>query len=60
MHESESPVVRPYRLVDDIEAAVAKAVEVGGVLAHPLMEFPGHCTFAINSQGGLHHGMWKR
>ncbi len=30
MHESEEPVVRPYWLVDDIEAAVAAAVEAGG------------------------------
>ena len=35
MHETAEPVVRPYWLVDDIKAAVAKAVEAGGGVAHP-------------------------
>ena len=60
MHASEDPVVRPYWLVDDIEAAVAAAVEAGGTLAHPPMEIPGHGTFAIYIQGGIHHGLWQR
>jgi hypothetical protein len=47
MHESEEPVVRPYWLVDDIEAALAAAVEAGGEIAHPPMEIPGHGTFAL-------------
>ena len=59
MHESEEPVVRPYWLVDDIKAAVAAAVEVGGEIAHPPMEIPGHGTFAIYIQGGIHHGLWQ-
>ena len=60
MHEAEEPVVRPYWLVDDIEAAVAAAVEAGGEVAHPPTEIPGHGTFAIYIQGGIHHGLWKR
>lgn len=59
LHESEVPVVRPYWLVDDIEAAVAAAVEAGGEVAHPPMEIPGHGTFAIYVQGGIHHGLWQ-
>ena len=59
MHETEEPVVRPYLLVDDIEAAVAAAVEQGGEIAHPPMELPGHGTFAIYIQGGIHHGLWQ-
>ena len=59
MHESEQPVVRPYWLVDDIGAALAAAVTAGGVIAHPPMEIPGHGTFAIYIQGGIHHGLWK-
>jgi predicted enzyme related to lactoylglutathione lyase len=59
MHETEEPVVRPYWLVDDIEAAVAAAVEAGGEVAHPPMEIPGHGTFAIYIQGGIHHGLWQ-
>ena len=59
MHETEEPVVRPYLLVDDIEAAVAAAVEQGGEIAHPPLELPGYGTFAIFIQGGIHHGLWQ-
>ncbi|MFH1754806.1 MAG: hydroxylase [Candidatus Latescibacterota bacterium] len=60
MHEAEEPVVRPYWLVDDIATAIAAAVEAGGEVAHPPMEIPGHGTFAIYIQGGIHHGLWQR
>ena len=57
MHETEEPVVRPYLLVDDIEAAATAAAEAGGEIAHLPMEIPGHGTFAIFIQGGIHHGL---
>ena len=60
MHETEEPVVRPYWLVDDLEASLAAAVEAGGEVAHPPMEIPGHGSFAIYLQGGIHHGLWQR
>ena len=60
LRETEAPVVRPYWLVDDIEAAVAAAAEAGGEIAHPPMEIPGHGTFAIYLQGGIDHGFWQR
>ena len=60
LSDVEEPVVRPYWLVDDIEAAVAAAVGAGAVVAHPPMELPGHGTFAIYIQGGVHHGLWQR
>jgi len=59
MHEREEPVVRPYLLVDDIEAAAAAAVEQGAEIAHPPMEIPGQGKFAIFLQGGSHHGLWQ-
>ena len=59
MHESEDPVVRPYWLVDDIEASVAAAAESGAEIAHPPLQIPGHGTFAIYIQGGVHHGLWQ-
>ena len=59
MHEAEEPVVRPYLLVDDIEAAVKVAVDAGAEIAHPPLELPGHGTFAIYIQGGIHHGLWQ-
>ena len=60
MHESEQPVVRPYWLVDDIESALAAAVEAGAVVAHPPLEIPGHGTFAVYIEGGIQHGLWQR
>ncbi len=59
LHESEQPVVRPYWLVSDIEAALAAAVEAGAEVAHPALLIPGHGTFAIYIQGGVHHGLWQ-
>ena len=59
MHDAEEPVVRPYLLVDDVEAAAKAAAEAGGEIAHPPMEIPGHGKFAIFIQGGIHHGLWQ-
>ncbi|MEM7260399.1 MAG: hydroxylase [Planctomycetota bacterium] len=59
MHEAETPVVRPYWLVEDIEAAVAAAVASGAQVAHPPLEIPGHGTFAIYIHGGIQHGLWQ-
>jgi predicted enzyme related to lactoylglutathione lyase len=59
LHESEEPVVRPYWLVDDIQAALAAAVKASAEVAHPPLEIPGHGTFAIYIQGGIHHGLWQ-
>ncbi len=60
MSEAETPVVRPYWLVDDVTAAVQSAEAAGAEIAHPPMEIPGHGTFAIYIQGGIQHGLWQR
>ena len=59
LRATEEPVVRPYWLVNDINAALASAVEAGGQIAHPPMEIPGHGTFAIYLHGGNDHGLWQ-
>lgn len=59
MGATEEPVVRPYWLVPDIQAALAAAVDAGGTMAHPPMAIPGHGTFAIYIQGDVHHGLWQ-
>ena len=59
MREDELPVVRPYVLVDDIEAAVRAAEAAGAKIALPPMEIPGQGMFAIYIQGGIEHGLWK-
>jgi predicted enzyme related to lactoylglutathione lyase len=59
MRESEVPVVRPYVLVLDIEAAVKAAVAAGGEVAVPPMPIPGQGTIAIYVLGGIDHGLWQ-
>lgn len=59
MHEAEAPVVRPYILVEDIDAATEAASAAGGEIAHPPMEIPGYGTFAIFIEGGVYHGLWQ-
>ena len=59
MRETELPVVRPYALVEDIEAAVQAARAAGAAIAIPPMEIPGHGTFAIYILGGIEHGVWQ-
>lgn len=59
MRETEEPVVRPYLLVEDIEAAVKAAEAAGGEIAVPAMEIPGRGKFAIYLLGGIQHGLWQ-
>ena len=59
LRETENPVVRPYWLVSDIQAAVEAVLKAGGKIAHPPTEIPGHGTFAIYLLGGNDHGLWQ-
>ena len=60
MREDEQPVVRPYVLVEDIEAAVKAAQAAGAEIAMPSTEIPGgHGQFAIYILGGIQHGLWQ-
>lgn len=59
MREDEEPVVRPYVLVDDIEAAVKAAKAAGGEFAMLATEIPGEGKFAIYVHGGIQYGLWE-
>ena len=59
MRDTENPVVRPYVLVDDIQASVDVAAESGAEVALPPMEIAGHGTCAIVIQGGIESGLWQ-
>ena len=59
MREDERPVVRPYVLTKDIEAAVQAAQAAGAQIALPPMEIPGHGRCAIYIHGGIEHGLWQ-
>ncbi|MEL6322833.1 MAG: hydroxylase [Pseudomonadota bacterium] len=60
MRDDEDPVVRPYMLVEDIEAASQAAEAAGAEFAMRATEVPGQGTFAIYFLGGIQHGLWKR
>ena len=58
--DHEQPVVRPYLLVDDIDAVIGAAEAAGAEIAMPATEIPGgHGTFAIYILGGIQHGLWQ-
>ncbi len=59
LRETETPVVRPYMLVDDIKSAVESAADSGAEIAMPPMEIPGHGMFAIVIHGGIECGFWQ-
>lgn len=59
MRDTEKPVVRPYLLVRDIQAAVDAAADSGVEVALPPMEIAGHGTCAIVIQGGIEFGLWQ-
>lgn len=59
MRDTEAPIVRPYILVDDIEAAVQAAEMAGAEVAIPPMEIPGQGRFSIYILGGIEHGLWQ-
>ena len=59
LRDTETPVVRPHVLVDDIKAAVESATEAGAEIAMPSMEIPEHGMFAIVIHGGIECGFWQ-
>jgi uncharacterized protein len=59
LRNTETPVVRPYFLVHDIEKAVAAAAQSGAEIAMQPTEIPGRGKFAILIQGGIESGLWQ-
>ena len=59
LRDTETPVVRPYVLVDDIAAAVESAAEAGADVALPPTEIPEYGSFAIVIHGGIDCGFWQ-
>ncbi len=59
LRDTEAPIVRPYWLVADIEAALETAVRQGAFIALGPLVIPGKGTIAIYLQGGVDHGLWQ-
>ena len=60
LRATETPVVRPYWLVEDIEQAVDDVKAQGAEIAVPPLEIPGKGKFAIYIMGAVEHGLWQR
>lgn len=59
LRDNETPVVRPYFLVQDIEQAVAAAAQAGAFIAMEPTEIPERGRFAILIHGGIESGLWQ-
>jgi hypothetical protein len=58
--DHESPIVRTYLAVENIQAAVEAAQEAGATLAFGPMPLGEQGTFAICILGALEQGYWQR
>lgn len=59
MAEHDTPIVRPYMLVEDIAASTEQAEAAGAQFAMKATEIPGHGTFAIYFLGDVQYGLWQ-
>ena len=58
LRDTEASVVRPYRLVDDIDAALEAAQAEGADIAMGRTPTGEWGAFAIYMLGGIEHGLW--
>ena len=59
MRPDESPIVRPYLLTDNMNAAFEAAKATGADIAIEPMELPGQGTFAIFIHNGIESALWQ-
>jgi predicted enzyme related to lactoylglutathione lyase len=59
LRDTETPIVRTYLRVADLDQAAQRAQQLGAKLAIDRMEIPGHGTIAIYFIGGIEQGMWQ-
>ncbi|MBL8840627.1 MAG: hydroxylase [Planctomycetes bacterium] len=60
LRPDEAPVVRPYALVDDLDAALEAVTASGGTIALGATPMAGRGRFAIYVQGGVDYGLWQK
>jgi uncharacterized protein len=59
LRDTEAPIIRPYWLVENIDAALTAAAKAGAKIALPPTEIPGRGKIAIYIQGQIDHGLWQ-
>ena len=60
MHGGEEPVVRPYVLVDDVDASFEQAKAAGAQVMVPPMASEDGARICIFMHGGIQHGIWQK
>jgi predicted enzyme related to lactoylglutathione lyase len=58
--DSEKPIIRTYKAVDDINAAIKKAEAAGAVVAYPPTQQGDTGTWAIYILDGEQFGLWQK
>jgi predicted enzyme related to lactoylglutathione lyase len=56
----ETPTLRTYLAVEDIQRAAQEAEARGATIAYPPTRQGQRGSFAIVIQGGVQHGLWQR
>jgi predicted enzyme related to lactoylglutathione lyase len=59
MNDQETPIVRTYLRVADIDTAVKRAAQLGATVALEPMAIPGRGRVAIYFLGGIQQGLWQ-
>ena len=59
LSDAETPIIRPYALVDNLDVAVEKSAQAGAEVLLPFMELPGHGHCAIILDSGVQLGLWQ-
>ncbi len=59
MRATETPIVRTYLLVEDIDEVLQRAEDLGAQIAWGPAEMPGGGRLAIYIYGGIGHGVWQ-
>jgi predicted enzyme related to lactoylglutathione lyase len=60
MAAHDTPIMRTYVEVEDIQEAVREAQQAGAILAYGPMFQGQRGTFAIVFHGDVQHGLWQR
>ncbi|MEM8615827.1 MAG: hydroxylase [Pseudomonadota bacterium] len=57
--EHDTPIVRPYLRVEDLNAAITTAEKAGAQILMRATEVPDHGRFALYTLGGHQYGLWQ-
>ena len=60
MHAGEKPVVRPYVMVEDLDAAFRAVEESGAQVMMPPTKSLDGGRFCLFTHGGIEHGLWEK